>query len=232
NVAGIEIENSYFADVYGNDSHDNTGGILVFGLPELQQEGGHDIRVHDNQIHDNNLPNFAPVGNIVGKVPAGTGSFVMANDKVEIFSNTFTNNQTAATAAVSYYVTSSPINDPNYYAYPTNVYFHDNTYVGNGTHPDQTNDLGLLLATGETKFQNSQIPDVLYDGILDSTKTTPPENPMQICVKQPSSQVANLHLDQIGQDGKTTLADTVVVDSAPFDCTLPAIAAVSFPGLN
>jgi parallel beta-helix repeat protein len=32
NVAGIEIENSFFADVYGNDSHGNTAGILVFDL--------------------------------------------------------------------------------------------------------------------------------------------------------------------------------------------------------
>ena len=32
NVAGIEIENSYYADVYNNKVSDNTGGILVFDL--------------------------------------------------------------------------------------------------------------------------------------------------------------------------------------------------------
>ena len=35
NVAGIEIENSYYADVYNNLASHNTGGILVFDLPCL-----------------------------------------------------------------------------------------------------------------------------------------------------------------------------------------------------
>src|SRR5207244_4797268 len=36
NVAGIEIENSFDADVYEHESHHNTAGILVFDLPALQ----------------------------------------------------------------------------------------------------------------------------------------------------------------------------------------------------
>ena len=40
NVAGIEIENSTFADVYDNVATNNTGGILVFDLPNLQVQGG------------------------------------------------------------------------------------------------------------------------------------------------------------------------------------------------
>lgn len=35
NVAGIEIENSVEADVYGNRATDNTAGILIFDLPDL-----------------------------------------------------------------------------------------------------------------------------------------------------------------------------------------------------
>ena len=35
NVAGIEIENSYYADVYNNHAENNTGGILVFDLPDM-----------------------------------------------------------------------------------------------------------------------------------------------------------------------------------------------------
>ena len=45
NVAGIEIENSYYADVYDNLASHNTGGILIFDLPDLPQQGGHHIRV-------------------------------------------------------------------------------------------------------------------------------------------------------------------------------------------
>ena len=89
NVAGIEIENSSYADVYGNIARNNAGGILVFDLPDLPVMGGHSTRVYDNDIVDNNTPNFAPEGNIVASVPAGTGVMVMANRNVHIFENAF-----------------------------------------------------------------------------------------------------------------------------------------------
>ena len=73
NVAGIEIENSYYADVYNNIATNNTGGILVFDLPGLPQQGGHHVRVFNNRSIGNNTDNFAPEGNIVGEVPRGTG---------------------------------------------------------------------------------------------------------------------------------------------------------------
>ena len=40
NVAGIEIENSKFADVYENNTTGNTAGILVFDLPGPPIQGG------------------------------------------------------------------------------------------------------------------------------------------------------------------------------------------------
>ncbi len=78
NVAGIEIENSSQADVTGNTATANTGGVLVFNLPGLQVENGHGTRVYGNEIFENNTPNFAPVGNIVGTVPTGTGIALLA----------------------------------------------------------------------------------------------------------------------------------------------------------
>jgi len=84
NVAGIEIENSFNADVFRNRSVDNTGGILVFDLPGLPQQGGHSIRVFENEIVSNNTPNFAPAGNIVASVPTGTGVLIMANRNVHV----------------------------------------------------------------------------------------------------------------------------------------------------
>jgi parallel beta-helix repeat protein len=251
NVAGIEIENTFAADVYGNDSHDNTAGILVFDLPDLQQLGGRDIRVHDNHIHDNNTSNFAPAGNIVGMVPAGTGFFVMANSNVEVFGNTFENNQTAQLSVISYYVTQIDIKDPKYYPYPRKVYFHDNTLSGGGTKPDLKNRLGLLLLTGKSKFPNGNVPDVLYDGIVDSNvaggsndggveggggdagageggATNP--NAMQICVHQPGAVFGNLHMDKLDTNNPD-LSKTIDFDVSPFDCMLPPVAAVSFPGL-
>jgi parallel beta-helix repeat protein len=228
NVAGIEIENTFDADVFGNDAHDNTGGILIFDLPELQQLGGHGVRVHDNKIHDNNVTNFAPKGNIVGSVPAGTGSFVMANHDVEVFKNTFTNNGSTQLAVVSYFVTSIAIKDTKYYPYPAKVSIHDNTFVTGAATVDTNTQLGQLLLTGQVYFPDSRTPDVIYDGIVDPKITSPAVNSMQICIKQPGSHTANLHLDQLNAGG-SNLSRIMTIDPAGFDCTLPAIPAVTLP---
>ncbi|MFC1759223.1 parallel beta-helix domain-containing protein, partial [Planctomycetota bacterium] len=63
NVAGIEIENCHSAEVYGCEVTNNTGGILVFDLPDLPQQHGHDVRVYNNRVFENNTKNFAPKGN-------------------------------------------------------------------------------------------------------------------------------------------------------------------------
>ncbi|MBT3502457.1 MAG: hypothetical protein HN464_09030, partial [Candidatus Marinimicrobia bacterium] len=78
NVAGIEIENSFNANVYENHSYNNTGGILVFDLPDLVQKKGGNVHIDNNLIENNNLRNFAPPGNIVGKVIPGTGIMILA----------------------------------------------------------------------------------------------------------------------------------------------------------
>ena len=108
NVAGIEIENSYYADVYDNLASHNTGGILIFDLPDLPQQGGHHIRVFDNESINNDTDNFAPEGNIVGEVPRGTGIIIMANSDVEVFNNLMSGNGTVNLSIVSY---SDEMND-------------------------------------------------------------------------------------------------------------------------
>ena len=124
NVAGIEIENSYYADVYNNLASHNTGGILIFDLPDLPQQGGHHIRVFDNKSIDNDTDNFAPEGNIVGEVPRGTGIIIMANSDVEIFNNVMSGNATVNLSVVSY---SDKTDDPNYYPHPRRIQIHNNT---------------------------------------------------------------------------------------------------------
>ena len=105
NVAGIEIENSLYADVYNNVAEGNTGGILVFDLPDLIQKKGGFVRVYNNLIKENNLANFAPKGNIVGNVPKGTGMMVLATSQVEIFDNKILNHSTVGVAIISYFMT-------------------------------------------------------------------------------------------------------------------------------
>ena len=73
--------------------------------------------------------------------------------------------------------------------------------------------------------------EVLYDGIVDPNAPAGP-NPMTICVKEsPTAAVCNGHFDQL--DLKVpNLAKTLVCDAKPYDCTLPSVPPVSFPGLS
>ena len=143
NVAGIEIENSYYADVYNNLASHNTGGILIFDLPDLPQQGRHHIRVFDNKSIDNDTDNFAPEGNIVGEVPRGTGIIIMANSDVEIFNNVMSGNATVNLSVVSY---SDKTDDPNYYPHPRRIQIHNNTYGPGGFDPDiETGELAKAL---------------------------------------------------------------------------------------
>jgi parallel beta-helix repeat protein len=128
NVAGIEIENTSYADVYENKVRNNTGGLLVFDLPDLIKKKGGYTRLYNNMVLENNLANFAPKGNIVAKVPQGTGIMLLAANHVEIFGNNIQNNISAGTAIISYYMTENPIKDSVYDPYPYNIYIYDNEY--------------------------------------------------------------------------------------------------------
>ncbi len=157
NVAGIEIENSYFADVHDNLATHNTGGILVFDLPELLQQGGHDVRVFRNKVIDNDTPNFAPEGNIVGTVPMGTGIMITANRNVEIFENEIDNNATSGVLIAKYPEDTA---DENYLPYPRNIHVHDNLFGTNGNAPDL--EIGALIAD----MAGTPLPDVIWDGAV------------------------------------------------------------------
>ena len=126
NVAGIEVENSSFADVYGNTSVRNTGGLLVFNLPGLTRLGSH-VRVFNNLVYDNNLPNFASPGNVVAHVPQGTGIMVMAYDSVEVFGNKVYAHGTTNLLLTSYFMTTLPVNDPTYKPYVEKINIYANS---------------------------------------------------------------------------------------------------------
>ena len=164
NVAGIEIENSYYADVYNNLASHNTGGILIFDLPDLPQQGGHHIRVFNNQSINNDTDNFAPEGNIVGEVPRGTGIIIMANSDVEIFNNEMRGNGTVNLSIVSY---GDKTDDKNYYPHPRRIQVHDNTYGSSGFDPDlETGDLAKALY----EISKGNMPDIFWDGVLPTSQ--------------------------------------------------------------
>ena len=160
NVAGIEIENSYYADVYNNHAENNTGGILVFDLPDIPQQGGHHVRVFGNKSINNNTDNFAPEGNIVGEVPRGTGIIIQANSHVEIFDNDIGGNDTINIAVVTY---DYDTDDKNYYPHPRNIQIHNNRFTKSGLNPDlETGELAKILY----ELSDGIMPDIFWDGIV------------------------------------------------------------------
>ncbi|WP_127597733.1 parallel beta-helix domain-containing protein [Nitratireductor alexandrii] len=161
NVAGIEIENSYRADVYKNVAAHNTGGILIFDLPNLPVQGGHDIRVFDNDVVDNDTPNFAPEGNIVAIVPKGMGIMVMANRNVHVFKNRLSGNATAHVLIAAY---PEDYDDDAYMFVPRGVYVHGNEYGEGGGAPD--GEVGKIISD----VSGTPVPDIVWDGV-----TTIPE---------------------------------------------------------
>ena len=161
NVAGIEIENSLRAKVYDNEAYENTGGILVFDLPDLVQKRGGDVKVYNNYIHDNNYENFAPKGNIVATVPSGTGILIMATKGVEIYDNRIINNQTSGTGIISYLTTGKPIKDAAYDPFVSAVSIRNNVYERKTGLPVATDQISAIVA----KKYGENIPHILYDGI-------------------------------------------------------------------
>lgn len=244
NVAGIEIENSFNADVTGNDCHDNTVGFLVFDLPDLPQVGGHNVRVYNNTFTNNNHPNFGDPSGTVALVPAGTGGAVMANTKVEVFGNTFSGNSAVGFSSISCIaalgVTACTSGATSgYNPFPAQINVHDNTFTDNGTNPLEGNtdvnhpsiQLAGLLASGfqgSNPWEDGHVSDVTYDGVLSPLAGSTP-NPYQICAKNNGSgHFADMHLDQFDPQAPN-LGDILTFDESKYDCQLPALPAVPVP---
>jgi parallel beta-helix repeat protein len=219
NVAGIEIENSVNADVYENTATHNTGGILVFNMPNLSQ-AGHSTRVFKNQVVDNNTDNFAAKGAAVASVPRGAGVVVNSNDKVEIFDNDIVNSQTANIIISSYFST-------NYYnkrgvaaeynPYPKGIFIYDNRFKGGGDSPD-----GMKFKTLKTAVYgiNGRFPDILWDGYVDEKSLVnglPPAGD-RFCIQ-------NGDVGVINADGQHDFKNPST-DTKPYQCTLPKLPPV------
>jgi len=223
NVAGIEIENTVSADVYDNVATGNTGGILVFNMPNLKQRG-HSTRVFKNKVFKNNLDNFAAKGAAVASVPAGAGVVINSNSQVEIFDNDIADNQTANLIVAAYYSTNyynKPGVDPNYDPYPRSIYVYDNRFSGGGDSPD-----GLELKTLKTAMygMNGRLPDILWDGFRDEKNLVngAPPAAERICVRNGSAMVLNA-------DGPHKYKNPST-DMAPFQCELAKLPQVDLPG--
>lgn len=196
NVAGLEIENTVGADVYGNVLSNNTGGILIFNMPDLPQTG-HTTRVFQNEVIANNTANFGADGTPVASVPAGTGILINSNDNVEIFDNDIVDNDTANIIISSYYSTGYQGTREmveNYDPYPETIYIHDNRFSGGGSSPDGLDLKVLKIAMfGLT----GNFPDILWDGYVNADKVDENGDHLPqyaICVDNGDAEVLNVDL--------------------------------------
>lgn len=163
NVAGIEIENSMDADVYDNTSEENTGGILVFDLPDLAVKNGARCRIFNNKIINNNIRNFGAKGTTVSEIPAGTGVIVMATNQCEIYGNDIKGNNSIAVAVVSFEAIQKPFKDSLYDPFIGGVFVHDNRIErGNGS-LDNSVTFGQFFAA----VFGDKVPDIVYDGSVN-----------------------------------------------------------------
>ncbi|GIV32997.1 MAG: hypothetical protein KatS3mg031_0532 [Chitinophagales bacterium] len=218
NVAGIEIENCIQADVYNNTAQFNTGGILVFDLPNAPViPNGSICRVYNNTIHKNDLKNFAPSGNIVANVPVGTGIMLLAAKKVEIFNNTITQNNIMGIGIVSFRTLETldaSLNAGNtaYVKYCKEIHIHDNSIMRSSDYPAELNAMATIIK--EVIFDSLEVTDILYDGFVHPDFTSDPTK--GICIQNNGSATfANV--------GVATLFQNMSTDPSPHNCSQPAL---------
>jgi parallel beta-helix repeat protein len=244
NVAGLEIENTEYADVYGNTAEDNTGGIVVFDLPG-NPIVGRDVRLRNNIIRNNNHVNFAS-GGTVANILVGTGTFAMASRRVEITGNTYQNNNTVDISVISGLAIEP---DATKWTLPTamlsgtyadlgllpgaqpntimnfrgeNIVIANNKHAGSGTRADASDPLklGLLLLLA---YNGQPVDSVLYDAIgeplFQSTDATLNSNVNHICIGGNSGGTfASMSLDR--QSPTTQIPFfRPAAPFKPFECT-------------
>ena len=211
NVAGIEIENTVNADVYGNTATNNTGGILVFNMPALSQQGGA-VRVFKNKVFKNNTGNFGAKGTPVASVPAGSGVVINSNDDVEIFDNDIADHKTANIIISSVYSTGYKDDKAasEFDPYPERIHVHGNRLSGGGDSPDRLDFKALKVAMYGL---NGRFPDVLFDGYVNPARAQGP----QICLRDVSGV-----LNADGPGGNKNPGK----DITPYACVLPNLPAI------
>ncbi|MCC2655503.1 MAG: hypothetical protein K0Q76_611 [Panacagrimonas sp.] len=201
NVAGYEFENTFRAVFEDNVATKNVGGFLVFDLPDLRQYGAKNV-VRRNRSFANNTDNFAPVGNIVGLVPRGTGMLILASDQLEIYDNDIHDNDTLGIAVINYGLADPNQPDPRYDFYPEGIEIHGNRFRDNGGNvqlPDpergEASVLPLLLKLKNLGFS----AHIVWDGAEDAPNgcTQIPRDADGVALTQPNP--ARDHEEQGGR---------------------------------
>ncbi len=207
NVAGLEIENTINGEVYGNIAKNNTGGMMIFDMPDLPQANGDKIKFYDNLMENNNGENFAPAGMVVSTIPPGAGMFIMSHSNIEVRNNTYRGHKTFGVSVNSWLITGVPFKSEEFDPFSTNIDIHDNVFEGTAGEVDQTTDNGKLLHAAL-----GGIPvDIVIDGIFK------PGEPQSYCFKNNGDVTfANLNAG-MGAEPEMIIKN-ISRDMSPFDC--------------
>ncbi len=235
NVLGLEVENTIGAEVYGNDLHDNTTGMLLDLLQGLDQTISKDYLVHDNDIHDNNLPSFAGSAHaadggttsLITIAPQGTGVLIYTATNVEFRNNEIRNNGGAALVIMSQTTadlvalaqggTPQKV-DPNTPDEPEKIYVHDNTFTNNGTAPT---DIWALVDPSDGGVQSNPY-EVQWDGVRKAGVTN--DTDMQICLgKTNLPTFVNFHAPDGLAGALNHDYSKWTTDTTDHECELPAV---------
>ncbi len=221
NVAGLEIENSIDVDAHDNVTENNTGGILIFDLPDLPQANGSNVRVFNNVSRSNNHKNFAPDGGMVATLPPGTGMLVIAHDNVEIFDNEILDYKTLGLGVISYFFTEKPFNSDNGFdPYYRGVYVHDNLFVRKKAIPDLSKEFGKML--NGLFFGKPQ--DIVIDGIFDPELA---DESRSICLQRNGDDLRFANLNAETAKGLGDLRKLHDRNMSLFACDLPPLEQLS-----
>ncbi|MDZ4847289.1 MAG: parallel beta-helix domain-containing protein [Chitinophagales bacterium] len=218
NVAGIEVENTDYAEVYENTVTNNTAGIMIFDLPDLPEKNGKYVKIYKNKIMNNNHPNFSKRGIAIFMVPSGTGLLLMACQHVDAYENEISGNNTMPAAIIKLIGDQKIIErqqrDSLFNIYPSSVYVHDNNFTVAPAMPDTTRAFGRIFF----EAFGMHVPTIYYDG------STNPE--LAVNGKYPDE-----HRICIRNNGAATFFNSAAksTEVAAFDCEFAAFPVVQLP---
>ncbi len=174
NVIGIEMENSTRVAAVGNESFNNTAGILIDLLPGLDVNFASNNVIMANYVHDNNHVNFAPPGEIESFVPPGIGILILGADRTLVAGNLATGNDQVGIGLASTELLTTLANqppsilagiDPN----PDGNHIIGNIVLGNGGAPSVPSIPGADLlwdGSGKHNCWSGNIFDTSFPAVL------------------------------------------------------------------
>ena len=222
NVAGLEIENTINGEVYKNIARGNTGGMLIFDMPDLPQANGDRIKFYDNVMEDNNGENFAPAGMVVSTIPPGSGMIIMSHSNIEMYNNTIKGHKTLGIAINSWLFTGIPYKANEFDPFATNIHIHDNVIEGVEGNTDVTTDFGKLI----TQVLDNTAYDIIIDGIFKPGSAQENGAPSSYCFSN-NGNISFVNLNAAMGKGMEEIGKYVDHDLAKFNCTLPVFDTAS-----